>query len=53
MPRMTELPDFVGNRLKPLAAPFPAEMRLWQYKSLNMHRGIIHWEATAIAPRAA
>jgi hypothetical protein len=41
------LPDFFGGRLKPLAVDLPSSWRLWQYKSLNLHRGVIHWDATA------
>jgi hypothetical protein len=44
---MPLLPEFIGARLKPLAAVLPASWRLWQYKSLNLHRGVIHWDATA------
>lgn len=42
------LPEFVGTRLKPLAVHLPSTWRLWQYKSLNIHRGVIHWNATSI-----
>lgn len=41
------LPDFIGQRLKPWAADLPPSWRLWQYKSLNLHRGVIHWDATS------
>lgn len=40
------LPDFVGTRLKPLSVDLPPAWQLWQYKSLNMHRGVIHWDAS-------
>ncbi|MBO0698250.1 MAG: hypothetical protein J2P46_07645 [Zavarzinella sp.] len=41
------LPDFVGRRLKPLATDLPETWRLWEHKTLNIHRGVIHWDATA------
>jgi hypothetical protein len=40
---------FIGKRLKPLATS-EVEWQLWQYKSLNMHRGVLHWDATAQRP---
>jgi hypothetical protein len=42
------LPEFVGTRLKPLKVDLPPSWQLWQYKSLNMHRGVIHWDATSV-----
>jgi hypothetical protein len=41
------LPEFIHKRLKPLATELPPSWRLWEYKTLNMHRGVIHWDATA------
>jgi hypothetical protein len=42
------LPEFIGARLKPWTVDLPPSWQLWQYKSLNMHRGVIHWDATSI-----
>jgi hypothetical protein len=52
-PLMIELPEFVFDRLKPWPSQAPAGWRFWQYKSLNMHRGILHWDATGAAPKLA
>jgi hypothetical protein len=41
------LPEFVGRRLKPVSADLPPGWQLWEHKTLNMHRGVIHWDATA------
>lgn len=40
------LPEFVNGRLKPWETKLPPCWHTWQYKSLNMHRGVIHWDAT-------
>jgi hypothetical protein len=40
------LPEFIHSRLKPHPAAVAGGWRLWQYKSLNRHRGVIHWDAT-------
>jgi hypothetical protein len=44
------LPEFVGARLKPLTVDLPPSWQLWQHKSLNMHRGVIYWDATSATP---
>jgi hypothetical protein len=41
------LPSFIGERLQLLATDLPPSWQLWQYKSFNMHRGVIHWDATS------
>ncbi len=41
------LPDFIHNRLKPMPADLPPQWQLWQHKTLNLHRGILHWDATS------
>jgi hypothetical protein len=43
------LPEFVGKRLKPWSVDLSPALQLWQYKSLNLHRGVIHWDATSNA----
>src|SRR4051812_32847858 len=44
---MSKLPEFLGSKLKPLSGIFPPSLQLWQYKSLNQHRGVIHLDATS------
>jgi hypothetical protein len=39
------LPEFVKGRLKPFSLDLPG-CNSWQHKTLNMHRGVIHWDAT-------
>lgn len=45
--RRAVLPDFIHNRLKPMPADLPPQWQLWQHKTLNLHRGILHWDATS------
>ena len=49
--RAEELPlgDLIGKLLKPFPSDLPRTWTLWQHKTLNIHRGIIHWDQTANA----
>lgn len=41
---MQSVHDFIGSRLRPLSTDLPRGWQLWQQKSLNLHRGVIHWQ---------
>lgn len=41
------LPEFISGRLKPLATDLPSPWRLWQHKTFNIHRGVVHWDTTS------
>ena len=40
------LPEVFDGRLKPWPGDLPPHWRLWQHKTLNIHRGVMHWDAT-------
>jgi hypothetical protein len=40
------LPEFINGRLKHGAVTLPVGWDSWERKSLNMHRAVLHWDAT-------
>ena len=40
----------IGKRLKKINVDFGREWSLWEYKTFNIHRAIVHWNAPNLQP---